>query len=233
LGLLQGAGFVLRTRDYAESDLIVTLFTESWGKRTAIAKRARRFDSRLGGVFDLLNRVEVVFYEKPRLDLASQGALLDGFPRLKSDLKSISVALAIGRTLDRLLPLHQREDRIYTLFHRFLTLLEEGEVLTEQLSLATWLKLLALLGHRPHLQACARCGERSGTFFFVPAQGGLLCSTCSHGDGIAITRGLALSLHTLASRPLERAGVVRLTTDEIELSHDLTASYTDHLASGP
>jgi len=233
LGLLQGAGFVLRTRDYAESDLIVTLFTERWGKRTAIAKRARRFDSRLGGVFDLLNRVEVVFYEKSRLDLVSQGSLLDGFRRLKSDRKSISASLAIGRTLDRLLPLHQREDHTYTLFHRFLTLLEESEAPTEQLSLATWLKLLSFLGHRPHLQGCARCGESSGTFFFVPAQGGLLCSTCSHGDGIAITRGLALSLHTLSSRPLERAGVVRLTTDEIELSHDLIVSYTDYLASGP
>ncbi len=233
MGLLQGIGFVLRTRDYAESDLIVTLFTEGWGKRTAIAKRARRFDSRLGGVFDLLNRVEVVFYEKPRLDLASQGALLNGFPHLKSDLKSISAALAIGRTLDRLLPLHQREDHTYALFHRFLTLLEEGEVPTEQLSLATWMKTLSLLGHRPHLQACARCGESAGPFFFVPAQGGLLCSACSHGNGIAITRGLALSLHTLSSRPLERAGVIRLTTDEIELSHNLIVSYTDHLASGP
>jgi recombinational DNA repair protein (RecF pathway) len=83
------------------------------------------------------------------------------------------------------------------------------------------------------LQACARCGKSAGTFFFVPAQGGLLCSRCSHGGGIAITRGLALSLHTLASSPLERAGIVRLTTDEIELSHDLIASYTDQLASGP
>ncbi|MCK4392159.1 recombination protein O N-terminal domain-containing protein, partial [Candidatus Bipolaricaulota bacterium] len=37
LGLLRADGFVLRIRDFAESDLIVTLFTEQWGKRTAIA----------------------------------------------------------------------------------------------------------------------------------------------------------------------------------------------------
>lgn len=233
MGLVRGRGYVLRIRDFAEADLIVTLFTEQWGKRAAIAKGARRFNSRLGGVFDLLNRVEVVFYEKPRLDLVSQGDLLDGFPRLKSDLARLTAALATGRLLDRLLPLHQREERIYPLFSRFLDLLEEGEVPTEQLHLATTLKLLSSLGHRPQLKGCTRCGTRSGPFFFVYAAGGILCRTCSPETGIPITRGLALSLHSLSSRPLERTGVVRLSPEDIRKAHVLLNGYIDYLATGP
>ena len=97
MALLQGEGFVLKIRDFAEADLLVTLFTNQWGKRNAIAKGAKRLNSRLGGVFDLLNYVEFVFYEKPRLDLVSQGALRHGYPELKSELDRVTVALRVGQ----------------------------------------------------------------------------------------------------------------------------------------
>ncbi len=232
MGLVRGTGFILRTRDFAESDLIVTWFTDRWGKRTAIAKQARRLNSRLGGVFDLLNRVEVVFYEKEQLDLVSQGALLAGFPRMKRDLKAVTAALTTGRLLERLLPPHHREERAYALFSLFLDLLEEGEVPIEQLHLATALKLLALLGHCPRLDGCARCGTGSGGFFFVPAEGGVLCSTCSRGRGTPVTRGLALSLHAVSSRPLARAGVIRFSPEELKRAHEVVDRYVSYLIKG-
>jgi len=233
VGLVCGTGFILRTRDFAESDLIVTWFTDRWGKRRVIAKQARRLGSRLGGVFDLLNQVEVVFYEKPQLDLVSKGSLLAGFPRMKRDLTAVTAALNTGRLLDRLLPLHHREERVYILFSLFLDLLEEGQIPTEQLHLATALKLLAMLGHRPRLDGCTRCGTQSGGFFFVPAAGGVLCSTCSRSRGAPITRGLALALHAVSSRPLARAGVIRFSPEEMERACKVVDGYIDHLIRGP
>lgn len=233
MGLQQGEGFVLRARDFAESDLIVTLFTEQWGKRTAIAKGARRFNSRLGGVFDLLNRVEVVFYQRARLDLVSQGALLHGFPQLKGDLDAVSAALAVGRLLDHLLPLHQPEGRAYALFSRFLDLLEAGDRPADRLRLSAVLKLLTLLGHRPQFNACVRCGATAGPFLFVGGRGGVLCSTCAGGKGIKISRGLARSLDWLLRLPLERAGVVRLSGEERDLASEILNVYIDRLVASP
>jgi len=234
LGLLRADGFVLRIRDFAESDLIVTLFTEQWGKRTAIAKRARRLNSRLGGVFDLLNRVEVVFYPKSRLDLVSQGALLQGFPHLKGDLNVVAAALLVGRLLDRLLPFQQPEERVYSLFGRFLDLLEAGNDSVDRLRLSVTLKLLAFLGHRPRLTSCVRCGSESGPFLFASECGGVLCRACTRREeGIKISRGLALSLDAFLQLPLERVNVIHLCPEDIRVAVKVVDGYVDHLASGP
>lgn len=234
MGLLRADGFVLRIRDFAESDLIVTLFTEQWGKRTAIAKRARRLNSRLGGVFDLLNRVEVVFYPKSRLDLVSQGALLQGFPHLKGDLNVVAAALLVGRLLDRLLPFHQPEERVYSLFGRFLNLLEAGDHSVDRLRLSVTLKLLGFLGHRPRLAGCVRCGSESGPFLFASECGGVLCRACTRREeGIKISRGLALSLDAFLRLPLERVNVIHLCPEDIRVAVKVVDGYVDHLASGP
>lgn len=234
LGLLRADGFVLRIRDFAESDLIVTLFTEQWGKRTAIAKRARRLNSRLGGVFDLLNRVEVVFYPKAQLDLVSQGALLQGFPHLKGNLNVVAAALLVGRLLDRLLPFHQPEERVYSLFGRFLNLLEAGDHSVDRLRLSVTLKLLGFLGHRPRLAGCVRCGSESGPFLFASECGGVLCRACTRREeGIKISRGLALSLDAFLRLPLERVNVIHLCLEDIRVAVKVVDGYVDHLASGP
>jgi len=228
VGIQRGEAFVLRTRDFGESDLIVTLFTEDWGKRAAIAKGARRFKSRLGGVFDLLNQVEVVFYAKAQLDLISQGALISGYPHLKGSLETVLAVLAVSRLLDRLLPPHQQEPAAYTILARLLALLEEGVPQGEQTAVAAMLKLFAVLGHRPHLTACVRCGSVHGPFRFVPARGGIVCTKCE-GKGIDIGRGLALSLNALIDRPLSRAGIVRLAADDLSLTRELIDAYLREL----
>ncbi len=233
MSLARGTAVVLRIRDFSESDLIVTLFTETWGKRTTIAKGARGLHSQLGGVFDLLNQVEVVFYEKPRLDLVSQAALLDAHLALKGNLEAVTAALTVDRLLERLLPLHQPEDRAYQLFTRFLELMETGEVPAGVLHLAATLKLLSILGHRPSLRACGRCKRRVGAFTFVPAEGGLRCAECGPQDGIPVTLGLSRSLEALLTTPLERAGRLRLSPEDARCARTVLSAYIDYLAAGP
>jgi len=230
VALLKGDGFVLRARPFAESDLILTLFTDAWGRRTAIAKRARRFDSPFGASFDLLNHVEVVFYPRARMDLVSQGTLLEGFGDLKRDLERVSAALAVARVLDRLLPLHQQERGAYVLFGRFLALLDAGTERLEAARLAATLKVLSLFGHRPHLQTCLSCGGTSGQFLFSGERGGVLCGRCAGGEDVPLSRGLALALDSLTRLPLERSGVVVLSPGEATLARDLLAAYVDRLA---
>ena len=232
MGLQRGEGFVLRARPFAESDLILTVFTEGWGKRSLIAKGARRFDSPLGGVFDLLNQVEVVFYPRARMDLASQGALLCGFSELKRDLEAVSSALVVARVLDSLLAPHQQERGAYLLFGRLLALLERKAVPHDRMRLAATLKILSLCGHRPHLTTCVACGRASGPFAFSCERGGVLCAVCAAGDEVAMSRGLALALDTLGRLPLDRAGVVAFSQAETAQAGEVLSSYVGRCASG-
>lgn len=228
MAIERGQAYVLRIRDFAESDVIVTLFTKDWGRRTAIAKRARRLNSRMGGVFDLLNLVEVVFYAKEQLDLISQGDLISGYPLLKNSLKSTLTALDSCKLLDQLVPLHQQEPAAYTIFAQLLALLEAGQQPPEQTGIAAQLKLLSVLGHRPQLTACVRCGRTLGPFRFMPARGGIVCDKCAK-EGLSISRGLGLSLNTLIDNPLERAGIVRLKDQDLTRAHQMINLYRAHI----
>lgn len=230
MALVQGTGFVLRICKFAESDLIVTLFTDKWGKRTAIAKQARRLSSRIGGVFDLLNQVEIVFYEKPGLDLISQGSLIQGFLGLKSNLKTVSVALSVGRLLNRLLPPCQPERQVYALFSLFLKMLDSGDVPMDHLKIAFTMKALTLLGHRPHLNSCLKCDATTDSFSFIAHRGGVLCSKCSQGRGIPVSRGLLLSLESLLRFSLPRAGVVHLSLKDIQLTNEILTLYANFIS---
>ncbi len=231
MGIERGEGFVLRTRAFAEADIILTLFLRGYGKRTAIAKGARRISSRLGGVFDLLNNVEVVFYPHDRLDLVSQGTLISSYERIKRDLGVVNSALAVARSLDLLLPLQQREDEVYRLFVRFLDLVNQEDA--DKLRIAAELRALSMLGHRPHLRSCLRCGSEEGPFLFVPARGGVLCHACIKGEeGIPLASGLAHALDWLGSHSIGRSQVIRLSPQETVQAHEILDVYIETLVHG-
>ena len=225
MALSHGEGIVLKIRDFAEADLIITLFTTQWGKRNAIAKGVKRLNSRLGGVFDLLNHVEFVFYEKPRLDLVSQGSVRSAYLKLKSNLDAVTAALRVARLLEKLLPLHQREVEIYTLFVRLLDLLEEDDADSDALCLSAVLKLLSLFGHRPQLKACVHCGRLTENLFFAALRGGVVCQHCASGEGLKVSRGLVRGLDALLHLPLERAAVVRFSREEFAFGQKMIETY--------
>jgi DNA repair protein RecO (recombination protein O) len=231
VALRRADGIVLRTRPFSESDLIVDLFYEGWGRRALIVKGARGRRSPMGGVFDALNQVEVVFYEKPNLDLASQAALVQGFARLKTDLTAVTATLGISRMLDRMLPLHQCEDRPYTLFRALLGALDADPENAEVLCLAAQLKLLAMLGHRPQLAACSSCGGRRAPYAFSSEEGGLLCARCAAGEG-AISAGLARALERLLGLPLGRARMIRVAERDVRIAQAAIDGFVDHVVHG-
>ncbi len=225
MGIERGDGFVLRIRAFGDADIIVTLLLHGYGKRTAIAKGVRRLNSRLGGVFDLLNQVEVVFYARDRLDLVSQAALISSNEAVKRDLGTINSALTVARFLDRLLPLHQPEDEVYRLFTRFITMATAGSGVEARIATELW--TLTLLGHRPQLHACLQCGTTVGPFRFIPARGGVLCSRCKGNVGIPLTTGLARALAWLATHPIERSRVIHLSPEEQAQADEILNAYLE------
>lgn len=231
MALRRADGVVLRTRLFAESDLIVEVFYDEAGRRAAIAKGARRPGSRLGGTFDALNRVEVVFYEKPQLDLVSQGALLAPYSRLKSDLTAVTWALSIASVLVRMLPLHQPEPQAFHAFRGLLEALDATPDRADPLCLATLLRLLTVLGHRPRFDVCVRCGKDRPPYTFSEELGGVVCRACSGEQG-ELSAAAARSLDALQRLPLDRACVVKLRAEDAAAGRAVLERFADWLGRG-
>ena len=79
---------VLRSVEFSESSYISTLFTESAGKITALAKGARRPKSAFENALDLLSISRVVFLRKSSdaMDLLTEAKLERRFRAAARDL---------------------------------------------------------------------------------------------------------------------------------------------------
>ncbi|MEO6696024.1 MAG: DNA repair protein RecO, partial [Ignavibacteria bacterium] len=61
--------FVLKSFRYGDTSKIVTLFTEDFGKISAIVKGARNFKSKLCGVLESMNYINAIIYLKSSREL--------------------------------------------------------------------------------------------------------------------------------------------------------------------
>jgi len=174
---------VLRHADWGEADRLLTLYTRERGKMRAIAKGARKIRSRKAGHLEPFTRVTLQLARGHDLYIVTQADTLDAFLPIHENLVKTGHAAYIVELLDRFT--YEDESENYNIFR----------LLTEALSrlekdVDPWLairyyevRLLDLLGYRPHLFECANCGReiKAEDQYFSAAQGGVLCPACGIG----------------------------------------------------
>lgn len=210
--------FVIRKVDFKDSDYVVTLFGREPGKFAGIAKGARKLESKFGGVFDLLNLVEVVFYQGSGLEFISEAELIENWEGLRNSGEAIDAGLRCARIVNKLLEDGQREMKAYDLIKNTLSSLDESQDRPRVVELAFYLKLFRYLGYRPQLGECSSCGrsiEDEGSIRFSPAAGGIVCPDCSTEKEFPVSAGLRKVLIRLSGTP--QAEVKRLKVTENQL----------------
>ncbi|HUU43110.1 MAG TPA: DNA repair protein RecO [Planctomycetota bacterium] len=207
----------LRITDYSETSQIVTVFSRDFGRLSLLSKGARR--KRRGGpaAVDLLQLVEVVFLERPhaRLHLLTESRLIEEYAGLRRDLARGYAAFFVAELLVTLTEEHDPDPPVFELARETLRMLAETPRPTVVLH-AFEVRLLALIGLLPRLDACAWCGgtlETSGEVAFAPGSGGTVCARCAPQvhEHVTVSRGALAALNKLAASPLNR--VERLKID--------------------
>lgn len=219
MAIKNDVAFVIKRIDFRESDYIVTLFGKNVGKFVGIAKGARKSDSKFGGVFDLLNLSEVVYYQSSGLDFISEAEAIRTWEGMRKSGKAINVGLRCARSVDKLLEEGGREKGVYDLFKRTLSSLDEKQEGGRTLELAFYLKLFHLLGYKPELEKCTKCGkpiEGESKLHFLPKDGGIVCSDCGTREGIAISEGLRKNLIKLLSLPPGQVRRLKISSELLE-----------------
>ena len=174
---------VLRHSDWGEADRILTLYTRERGKVRAIAKGARKIRSRKAGHLEPFTRVTLQLAKGRDLLIVTQVDTLNAYLALGANLVKTGYASYAVELLDRFT--YEDESENYAIFRLLTEILDR--IATEP---EPWLairyyevRLLDLLGFRPHLFECANCGEpiRPVNQYFSPAAGGVLCPKCGAG----------------------------------------------------
>jgi DNA repair protein RecO len=169
---------VIRSREFGESDRVLTLFSRELGKLQAVAKGVRKPKSRQRAGAQLFTYGDFLIHKGKSLDTVSQCSAKESFPHLWNDLERSFAASGVVELLDISTIPGQPNRELFALTLTCLFLLGQFEA---SLVLCTYaLRLMTLLGYRPRLGKCAECGVAiSGDrLFFSSDAGGTLCGNC-------------------------------------------------------
>jgi DNA repair protein RecO (recombination protein O) len=174
---------VLRRTDFGEADRLLTLYSREFGKIKAVAKGARKPQSRKTGHVELFMRTQFLLAKGRDIDVVTQAEMIEAYPALRDDLVRSTYASYAVELLDRFTAEEDRDVAKYELLCRALGWLAEGGNL---LVAARYyeLRLLSLAGYQPQLFYCLQCAEpiQEQDQWFSVEHGGLLCPNCHTQD---------------------------------------------------
>ncbi|MFC5542110.1 MAG: DNA repair protein RecO [Bacilli bacterium] len=204
-------GIVLKTRDYGESNKIVTLMTKEAGKIGVMARGAKKPRSRLAAISQTFMHGIFIVQRTSGLGTLQQGELINSMRHIQTDIVRAAYASYIVELVDRLMEEGSPQPFAFEVLKQALYAIDE-EYDPEAIALFVDWKLLPYAGVRPVLHQCASCGAVEGEFAFSFSQGGFLCHRCFHVDQyiIRLNPTQVKLIRMFANVPIEKIGKLEL-----------------------
>ncbi|MCD4693943.1 DNA repair protein RecO, partial [bacterium] len=151
---------ILKRTPYRESDLRLTIYTPSFGKKILVARGALKQGAKLPGHLEPLVLSDIMIIRGKRFDYIGSAQGKNFYLNIKSDLEKSKYASLILKTVDK----YTREDDDFNpgLFYKFVdfldTLEENNQIVSNDLLYISFLfKILFFLGFYPDFYKCVFC----------------------------------------------------------------------------
>jgi DNA repair protein RecO (recombination protein O) len=206
---------LLRRTEHGEADLVLSLFTQSLGRVSALARGGRKSARRFGGALEPFHtlRIDVDEPSGGDLFLLREAALEVPRATLTSNLDRMDAAGRALAWVRAASPPRTAEPDVWREITTLLDRLNADERVDPRLVLAEQgLRLLGAFGWGLDLERCVRCGkpcETGRSAFVDPVRGGLVCRSC----------GSARMKLSGAAR--ERLAALELAPEDVETALDL------------
>lgn len=200
-------GIIIKSKNFSETDKILTLFTKRQGKINVLAKGARRITSRKGPHLDLFNKNTFFLAEGKNFDIITEVKPLKAFLVAKETLGGVSILYYLGELVDKFVGEGQPNLKLFCLLEESLDYLSTKNTAKAPILLRRFeLHFISELGFKPELYYCVGCRNsiREGRNTFSAAQGGLICPRCAK-DGLPISPEGIKVLRFLSREPQDKA----------------------------
>lgn len=225
--MVKAEGIIIRTTDYGESNKIVTLYTETFGKIGLMARGAKKPRNALSAASHVLFYGLCLFNKGRGLGTLYQTESVRTFREIMSDIVKTGYAAVIVELIDRLTEEGVPSPGLYHLLRNTLLKMESG-VDPAALAAIFSIKMMRTAGIDPEVERCIRCGRHQPPFVFSVSGGGFLCSTCSPTDPYALpmSERTAKLFPVFKKVPIDRIGRISLKRETIrEMNAIITAYY--------
>ena len=146
----------LKSYDYGEADKILHLYSADHGRISAMAKGAKRANSKLSGACELLALSEMQLTRGRNFDVVSQYQSLESYIGIRTDILKLACAMLYAELVHALATEGDEDSQM--IFTHLQTALARLEVASERdiipLASAFQMRLLDLAGFRPMLGHC-------------------------------------------------------------------------------
>ncbi len=175
--LTEVRGLVIRTVDIKDTDRLITIFTESKGAITALAKGARSLKSRKMAATMQFCYGNFVLYGQADKLWIKEAELIESFFDIRRSIEGLALAGYVAEVLSDV-TVEEAESELLRLSLNTLYAISKGKHSLTKIKAAFEIRAASILGFMPDVLSCNSCGERSGDFFFDIMGGIIECRAC-------------------------------------------------------
>ncbi|MGV8983202.1 DNA repair protein RecO [Clostridium sp.] len=235
MSILKTRAIVIKTQEFKESDKLVWLFTEDFGKITAIAKGARKNKSKYVSSTLPCCYAEFVLFKGRNLYTINEVTIIDSFQQLLRNLETITYASYFNELIDIAM---ENEEVNKQLFKELVTsfyFIKNDVMDIEVLARAFETKVLRATGYELNFNQCVRCRKKITISNNIDLQSyGPICKDCEKVNSIYISNPTYNTLKFLNNFGMDKINrIVVSKTSKIELYKILSIIISQNYTRSP
>lgn len=205
--LLKTRALVIASRPLGERDRLLRLFSWEKGKLSAVAPGARKIKSKLAAGVDYFTCAFFLLHEGKSLYTVTQLEIESTFRNISLNISDYTYGIYICELLEKLLEEGEPNQAVFNLTLDSWRCLDDSSADRDILARYFELRMLSLLGYRPHFKDCLYCGASRGPFYWSINSGGIFCERCRPKEAAFL---ISSGTHALANRLLNLPSAARI-----------------------
>jgi len=215
---------ILRSVDFGDYDVILTLFTLERGKISAIAKSAKKSIKRFGGILEIFSVLNVVCSpgKSENLVVLQEADLISSLTDIRTDFSKTAYSSYWSEIVNAWAENDAKQERLYRLLYYVLEQINSDNISAEILSILFQIRFASIAGICPNLVRCSICqlavdSIREERISFNFQKGGVVCRKCAGNTGnrLSLSKGTIKQLLWINSGDLKKAGKIRLISSAL------------------
>jgi len=181
--------FIILARfNFRENDQLITLFSRESGKEIALAKSAKKINSKNSAFLEpfFLVEAEIIYGKEIKHIFKVVG--VNGFKNIRKNFDKSVSAKKVVNIVSRLIPENGKEPVLFDFLKQWLLHIDENNFYST-LELGFYCRSLKILGIVPQLNKCVYCEKpislaKQEKYSFSISDGGVVCKNCVLGQKI-------------------------------------------------
>lgn len=206
--------YVFRATDYGETSKILTLFSENKGLITVMAKGVKNPKSKKYNLVSQFCEASFDLTKKNNFFFLKDGIIINSNFHIRKSIVKIYLVQMIFDIIERTIVLNEENDNIYKLLHKTIIYIEKTENMIRLINMFL-IKYISMIGFRPHLEKCVKCGKNIiREAYFSVTKGGVICYEDKKNQDFFLTNHEYLYFKKLLMEVYENINDFYLEIDE-------------------